>query len=190
MIAQGHAVRYSFHEYVVHERVSNTRHEYLHGQIYAMAGGSPEHSAMIASLAAHLSNLVRGSRCRVHMSDLRVRVSETGLATYPDVAVVCGPWQRDPDDDHTVVNPTLLVEVLSPSTEAYDRGEKLEHYRRIPTLRACLLVAHDRREIELWSRDGDGPWARALIAGGRLDLACLQGHLDVDAIYADAAEPR
>ncbi len=190
MIGHGHAVRYSFRDYVAHERASNTRHEFLHGQIYAMAGGSPEHSALIASLAGNLLALVRGGPCRVHMSDLRIRVSETGLATYPDVAIICGPWQRDPEDANTVINPTLLAEVLSPSTAAYDRGEKLEHYERIPTLRVCLLVAHDRREIEVWSRNDEGPWARALIAAGNLELACLQARLDVDAVYADAAEPR
>ncbi len=189
MTADGHAVRYSFADYVAHERASNTRHEYLHGQIYAMAGGSPEHSALIASLAAHLSNAVRGGRCRVHMSELRIRVGETGLATYPDVAVVCGPWQRDPDDAHTVVNPTVLVEVLSPSTEAYDRGEKLEHYKRIPSLLACLLVAHDRREIELWSRAPGAAWTRVLVTTGSLDLPGLPAAVDVDAIYLDAREP-
>ncbi len=124
------------------------------------------------------------------MSDLRVRVTETGLATYPDVVVVCGPWQRDPEDDHTIINPVVVVEVLSPSTQAYDRGEKLEHYKRIPTLRACLLVAHDRRELELWSRDDDGAWARALVGiGERLELVAVGVCLDVDALYADAAEP-
>lgn len=191
MISHGHAVHYSFREYVAHERASNTRHEYLHGQIYAMAGGSPEHSALIASVATHLSNQVRGGRCRVHMSDLRIRVAATGLATYPDVAVVCGPWQRDPDDEHTVINPTVLVEVLSPSTAAYDRGEKLEHYKLIPTLRACVLVAPDRRELELWLRDGDGPWTRALVGPGqRAELPAIAASLDVDAVFADAAEPR
>jgi Uma2 family endonuclease len=186
----GHAVRYSFADYVRHEHVSNTRHEYLNGQIYAMAGGSPEHSALIASLTTHLSNQVRGGRCRVHMSDLRVRVKETGLATYPDVVVVCGPWQRDPDDANTLLNPVVVIEVLSPSTEAYDRGEKLAHYKLIPTLRACLLVAHERREIEIWSRDDGGPWRRALCAAGQsVELAAIEGRLDVDAIYADAAEP-
>jgi Uma2 family endonuclease len=191
MISHGHAVRYSFHEYVAHERASNTRHEYLHGQIYAMAGGSPEHSALIASVATHLSNQVRGGRCRVHMSDLRIRVAATGLATYPDVAVVCGPWQRDPDDEHTVINPVVLVEVLSPSTAAYDRGEKLEHYKLIPSLRACVLVAPDRRELEIWHRDGDGPWSRALVGPGqRAELPAILATLDVDALFADAAEPR
>jgi Uma2 family endonuclease len=189
MVARGHAVHYTFRDYLAHDEMSNTKHEYLDGQIYAMAGGTPEHSALIASVTTHLSNQVRGGSCRVHMSDLRVRVLETGLTTYPDIAVVCGAWARDPEDTRTIVNPTVLVEVLSPSTEAYDRGEKLEHYKRIPSLRACLLVATERREIEIWAREPTGPWTRALVVAGQLDLAALGAQLDVDAIYADAKEP-
>lgn len=98
MAARGRSVFYSFRDYITHEEASNTRHEYLDGQIYAMAGGTPEHSALIASVTTHLSNAVRGGACRVHMSDLRIRVAETGLATYPDAAVICGPWERDPED--------------------------------------------------------------------------------------------
>lgn len=190
MVARGHPVHYTFREYLAHEAASNTKHEYLDGQIYAMAGGTPEHSALIASVTTHLSNSVRGGTCRVHMADLRIRVAETGLATYPDVTVVCGPWERDPDDVHTIVNPTVIVEVLSPSTEAYDRGEKLEHYKRIPTLRACLLVAHDRREIEIWSRTDSGPWTRALTTpGATVVVDALNARLDVDTVYEDAKEP-
>jgi len=167
VVAQGHAVFHTFREYLSHDEVSNTKHEYLNGQIFAMAGASPEHSALIASVTTHLSNQVRGGPCRVHMSDLRVRVERTGLATYPDVAVVCGSWKRDPEDSNTILNPTVVVEVLSPSTEAYDRGEKLEHYKSIPSLRACLLVAHDRREIELWLREPGQPWSRKLVLSFR-----------------------
>lgn len=191
MVARGHAVHYTFRDYLLHEEASNTKHEYLDGQIYAMAGGTPEHSALIASVTTHLSNHVRGGPCRVHMSDLRVRVLETGLATYPDVAVVCGEWTRDPDDERTIVNPIVLVEVLTPSTEAYDRGEKLEHYKRIPSLRACLLVAADRREIEIWTREGSEPWKRALVVSGQVaEIAAVAARLDVDAVYDDAQEPR
>jgi Uma2 family endonuclease len=136
----------TFAEYVALEEATTGKHEYVGGQIYAMAGGTPEHSALAVSIATQLANQVRGGRCRVHSSDLRVRVVETGLATYPDVTVVCGAWERDPENAQTVVNPAVLVEVLSPSTEAYDRGEKLEHYKRISSLRAVVLVAHERRE--------------------------------------------
>jgi Uma2 family endonuclease len=190
MVGLGHAVRYSFGEYLAHERVSNTRHEFLDGQIFAMAGGSPEHSALIAAFATHLANAVRGGRCRVHMSDLRVRVIATGLTTYPDVAVICGPWQRDPADEHTIVNPTLLLEVLSPSTEAYDRGEKLEHYKQIDSLRAAVLVAPDRQEVELWTRAADRPWVRAVLGPGAVvELAAIGARIELDAAFADAREP-
>lgn len=95
-----------------------------------------------------------------------------------------------PADEHTIVNPTRLLEVLSPSAEAYDRGEKLEHYERIDSLRACALVAPDRREVELWTRVADGPWARALLGpGAALELAAIGARLDVDAVSADAREP-
>ena len=190
MVARGHAVHHTFRDYLAHEEASNTKHEYLDGQIYAMAGGTPEHSALIASVTTHLSNQVRGGHCRVHMSDLRIRVVGTGLATYPDVAVVCGVWERDPEDSRTILNPTVIVEVSSPSTEAYDRGEKLEHYKRIPSLRACLLVAHDRREIELWTRDGSEAWKRSLVVSGQVaEIAAASARLDVDAVYDDAKEP-
>lgn len=184
-------VNYSFREYVAHDAASSTKHEYLDGQIYAMAGGSPEHSALIASVSAHLSNQVRGGSCRVHSSDLRIRVSDTGLATYPDVVVVCGPWERDPEDGHTIVNPRLVVEVLSSSTEAYDRGEKLAHYKQVASLRACVLVAQDRRELEVWSREGPHEaWTRAIARSGETaGLGTIGAHLDVDAVYDDAREP-
>lgn len=190
MVARPHAVNYTFREYLAHDGASSTKHEYLDGQIYAMAGGTPEHSALIASVTTHLSNQVRGGTCRVHMSDLRVRVLEIGLATYPDVTVVCGPWRRDPDDQNTVLNPTVLVEVLRPSTEEYDRGEKLEHYKRIPTLRACILVGHDRREMEIWTRDPAATWQKAVKGRGEVVvIEAVDVTLDVDAVYEDAAEP-
>jgi Uma2 family endonuclease len=191
MVARGHSVYYTFRDYLTHEAASNTKHEYLDGQIYAMAGGSPEHSALIASVTTHLSNQVRGGPYRVHMSDLRVRVLETGLATYPDVTVICGPWLRDPEDERTLLNPTVIVEVLSPSTEAYDRGEKLEHYKRIPSLLACMLVTPDRREIETWTRDDEkSPWRRALLLAGQVaQVDALHARLEVDAVYDDAVEP-
>src|SRR5690606_31274388 len=120
------------------------KHEFLDGLVWAMAGGSPEHAAIAANIVALLVNQLAGRRCRVFSSDLRVRVKATGLATYPDVTVVCEQLELDPDDPkgHTVTNPKLLVEVLSPSTAEYDRGEKLDHYRQIESLEVILLVAH------------------------------------------------
>jgi Uma2 family endonuclease len=184
---------YTFDEYLELDDYSNTKLEFFDGQIYAMAGGTPSHSALIASVTTHIGQQIRGGRCRVHSTELRIRVTATGLATYPDVVVVCGAWERDPADAgrNTVVNPIMLVEVLSPSTETYDRGKKLGNYKRIPSLRACLLLAHDRREIEIWYRDDPGvPWGRALAGpGGGVDLAAIGARLDVDAVYDDATEP-
>lgn len=191
VIARSHPVFYSVEEYLTLEESSNVRHEYLDGQIYAMAGGTPEHAALCTSLATHLSNAVRGGRCRVHGADLRIRVSATGLMTYPDVSVTCGPWERAPEDGRSVTNPVLLAEVLSKSTEAYDRGEKLEHYQRIPSLRACWLVAQKERQLELWSRPAeDAIWQpRVFRSGEAVVLEALGVTLEVDAIYEDAAEP-
>jgi Uma2 family endonuclease len=114
---------HSFKDYLAVEQISTVRHEYLAGEIYAMAGGSVLHAALSASVLTSLHGQ-RGGRCRVYSSDLRIRVLATGLASYPDVAVVCGPAETDPESADTVVNPTAVVEVLSPGTIDYDLGEK------------------------------------------------------------------
>jgi Uma2 family endonuclease len=177
---------FSFREYLELEDASNTKHEFAGGEIYAMAGGTPEHAAIAAALTGRLIEALRGGPCRVFSSDLRVRVKATGLATYPDVTVVCGPLALDPESDSTIINPTLVVEVLSPSTAEYDRGEKLLHYQKIESLKACLLVATDRREITSIQRDGQ-EWARAVAkASEQVTLHALSIALPVDAIYDDA----
>ena len=147
--------RYSYSDYLAVEAASDIRHEFLDGEIFAMAGGSPEHAALAGALTGILYGQLRGRSCRPYSSDLRVRIEETGLATYPDAAVVCGDPNMSPQDRHAVVNPVLLFEVLSPSTEDYDRGEKRLHYQRIPTLQAIVLIKQDAVEVEVWRRDGD-----------------------------------
>jgi Uma2 family endonuclease len=117
-------VHYTYEQYVALEDVSTVRHEYLEGEIYAVAGGSPDHAALAATVIRVLGNQLPDG-CRIFTSDLRVRIPKTGLSTYPDVAVVCGPTMRAADDRLAVTNPVLLVEVTSTSTEEYDRGEKL-----------------------------------------------------------------
>ena len=187
MVTSAHRVRYTYAQYLALETGSNVKHEYLDGQIYGMAGGTPEHAALAAAVVGLLFPALRAGGCTAHSADLRVRVRETGLATYPDVTVVCGPRERDVDDRDAVNNPTLVVEVLSPSTEEYDRGEKFEHYKRIASLRQYVLVAHDRREVEVWTREGDD-WARRVF--GERDAAVLDSigaSLDVASLY-DAVE--
>ncbi len=184
-MAQASHHRFSFEEYVRQEDESSIRHEFLGGQVWAMAGGSPEHAPISANVIATLVAALRGSPCRTYSADLRVRVEETGLATYPDVTVVCGPVELDPADPkrHTVTNPRVIVEVLSPSTEDYDRGEKLRHYQRIASLEALVLVASDRRSVEVVRRAG-ASWARSPAGAG--DTVVLAGvSVAVDAMYGD-----
>lgn len=189
MTSLAHRVRYSWDEYLALEASSNVKHEFLGGQIYAMAGGTPEHAALKAAVTGLLFGQIRASRCRAHDSDLRVRVPETGLATYPDVTVVCGPYERDPSDKNSVNNPTLIVEVLSPSTEEYDRGDKFEHYKRIAALRQYVLVSHRERQIEVWSRAESGGWTQAIArGGGRVVLESIGAELAVDDVYDAATE--
>lgn len=144
---------------------------------------------LIASVSAELARQVRGSACRVSATELRVRAPESGLGTYPDVSVICGPWERDPEDARTILNPTVLVEVLSPSTEEYDRGEKFELYQTIPSLQAYVLVAHDDRCIEVRTRGATGWEIRVHHRGGRAELPTIGATLDVDTVYDAAAEP-
>lgn len=149
--------RFTFEDYLALEETSTVKHEFLDGIVWAMAGGTPDHGALAANLIVLLGSQVRDRPCRVFTSDVRIRIKATGLATYPDVSVICGEQQTDPDDPRgdTIVNPRVVAEVLSPSTEDYDRGEKLAHYKRIPSLEEILLVAHEERRIELWRRESD-----------------------------------
>lgn len=185
MVVAARRPRYSFREYVTVADEANVKLEFVDGEICAMAGGSPEHAAIAANISAALSAQLKGRGCRVHSSDLRIRVRETGLAAYPDVSVVYGTIERDPDDANTVTNPKVVVEVLSPSTEDYDRGEKLAHYKRLAGLSAIVLVAWDRAELEVWERASDARWTRRLATSGKLELASAPCTLDVDAAYHD-----
>jgi Uma2 family endonuclease len=175
---------YRFAEYLALEEASNTKHEFLDGEIYGMAGGTPEHAALSVAVSSALLTQLRGGPCRVYSSDLRVRVLATGLATYPDVTVVCGELKRDPESPSTVVNPRVVVEVLSDGTEAYDRGQKLDHYRRIPSLTAVVLVSHRSPAVEVWERSSDDAWHRREYRPGQAaEIESLPARLPVDEIY-------
>jgi len=188
MRAPAHTIHYTYTEYLRFEESSNVKHEFLDGQIYAMAGGTPEHAALAAAVIGLLFSALRRSGCRAYDADLRVR-TPSGLSTYPDVTVVCGPVDRDREDEQAVTNPTLIVEVLSRSTEEYDRGDKFEHYKSIGSLRQYVLVSHRERHLEIWTRDGDG-WTRALAEAGEVaHLAPVDCRLAVSDLYDAAAEP-
>jgi Uma2 family endonuclease len=186
-----HDVHYSLREYLSFEASSNVKHEYLDGQIYAMAGGTPERAALAAAVTGLLFAQLRGGRCRAYDADLRVRIGATGMLTYPDVTVVCGPVERDPEDARAAINPTLLVEILSESTEKYDRGAKFEHYKRLASLRQYVLVSHRERSVEVWSRGVGDAWScRTAGVGQRADLPSIGATLDVRELYDASAEPK
>ena len=178
--------RYSYQDYLHLEAYANVKHEFLGGEIFAMAGGTPEHAAVAVNVSTTLNLQLRGRPCRVFSSDLRVRVLETGLATYPDVSVVCDRLERDPEDANTATNPTLLVEVTSPSSEDYDRGPKLGHYQKMPALREIVVVSHRERRVEVHRRDEQGNWSVQAVGPGEIaSLESIGCELPVDEVYRD-----
>jgi Uma2 family endonuclease len=186
-MGMGHVAhrRYTIQEFVRLEEYSNVRHEYFDGQIYAMAGGTPEHGTYAANVIAALSAQLRGRPCRVQTSDVRIRVRATGLDTYPDVSVICEHAERDSDDHDAIINPSVLVEVLSPSTEEYDRGDKFEQYKRIPSLHEVVFVAHDQQRIDVFRRL-DSEWELVTAqAGESVRLESIRCDLAVSEVYRD-----
>ncbi len=176
--------RMSYAEYVATEAKSDQRHEFLNGEVFAMAGSTPEHGALSAAIIGELRTALRGKPCRVYSSDVRVRDEATGFTSYPDASVVCGSLETDGIDRDAMINPVLVVEVLSESTEAYDRGAKAAHYRRIPSLREYVLLAQDEARVEVYRRNEQGRFelieARL---GEQFELASLGVTLDVRAVY-------
>jgi Uma2 family endonuclease len=157
--------RLSPQEYLAQERLADFRSEYFRGETFAMAGGSPCHSLVNANTMRELGIGLKGRPCTLYESNLRILVSPTGLYTYPDASVICGELIYDDQLRDTVINPTLLVEVLSPSTEAYDRGKKFEHYQQITSLREYLLIAQDGPTLERHMRNADGIWTKTVVTG-------------------------
>jgi Uma2 family endonuclease len=179
--------RYTYAEYVALEQRSDVKHEFLDGEIYAMAGGSEDHSALAAEVLRALGNAVGDRPCRVHTSDLRLYVETVGLATFPDGTVICGAMQQHrPSPNATALNPLVLLEVTSDSSEEYDTGDKLEAYRTIPTLQEYILVSHRERRISVHRREGDTWKMRSAISGGRVAVEALATELDVDTIYRNS----
>ncbi len=143
-------------EYLAQERAAEVKSEYIAGQIYAMGGASRAHSLVNGNLFWVLTSQLRDRACELHVNDMRVKVSSAGLYTYPDMVVVCGEAQLEDAHGDTLLNPTLIIEVLTPSTEAYDRGAKFAYYRQLPSLREYLLVAQDRVLLDHFVRDDAG----------------------------------
>ena len=177
--------RFDWEDYLRLEADSGLKHEFLAGQVWAMVGGSPEHARMSASVMAQLLAQLAGKPCAVFSSDLRIGVRATGLVTYPDVSVVYAALQRDPIDrtGNTIANPKVLIEILSPSTAEYDRGEKLVHYQQIESLDAIVLFDHAAQRAEVWERRGTTWNPRE--ERERVELATIGCTLAIAEIYRD-----
>jgi Uma2 family endonuclease len=173
-------------EYLEIERAAEFKSEFFDGEMFAMAGGTPQHSLIGTNLGREFGNRLVNNPCVAYNADLRIKVDATGLCTYPDLSVICGPLKFSEGTDDTVVNPTVLVDVLSNSTEAYDRGRKFEHYRQIPTLQEYLLVSQTEPRIEHFVRQSDGSWLMNEAAGmeKKLELPSLKITIALSEIFA------
>jgi Uma2 family endonuclease len=173
-------------EYLEIERAAEFKSEFFEGEVFAMAGGTPQHSLIATNLAGEFRIRLKNQTYTAYNTDLRIKIEPTGLLTYPDLSVICGPLQFAAGTGDTVVNLTLLVEVLSNSTEAYDRGRKFEHYRQIPTLREYLLVSQTEPRIEQFVRQSDGRWLLNEAAGmdKKLELPSLKITISLSEIFA------
>lgn len=145
-------------DYLAIERSAEFKSEYFDGEIFAMTGASEPHNLVVTNATRELSVQLKKRPCKLYANDMRVKVDPTGLYTYPDLVVVCGKAQFDDTHFDTLLNPTLIIEVLSDSTEAYDRGRKFEHYRKLESLAEYVLIAQNRPHIESYRRQPDHHW--------------------------------
>jgi Uma2 family endonuclease len=173
-------------QYLEIERKAGFRSEYFHGEMFAMAGAADSHNLIVTNLTREFSQQLRKRPCFTYSHDMRVRVSATGLYTYPDVMVVCGERQFLDDRRDNLLNPAVIVEVLSPSTEAYDRGRKFENYRLLESLREYVMVASERIGADLYTRQPDGRWM--LRAASRLEDVLEIESIDCRLVLADVYE--
>ena len=178
-------VRITPEEYLVLERKAEIKSEYLDGEMFAMSGVSREHSTIVINIASELRTQFMGRPCEVHGPDMRVRVSPTGLYTYPDVLAVCGEPEFEDAYRDTLINPQLIIEVLSRSTESYDRGKKFAHYRGIPLLREYILVSQTECRVEKFARQDEGNWlyAESVNPESSIELTSVACRLFLSRVY-------
>ncbi|MCX6360261.1 MAG: Uma2 family endonuclease [Armatimonadetes bacterium] len=179
-------------QYLRFERESDLKHELINGVLYAMSGGSVAHARLTARATSLIGRQLQGSPCDTFSSDLRVKVEATGTYTYPDLSVVCGQAEVEDDRGDTLLNPTALVEVLSPSTEAHDRGAKFEHYRRLGSLRDYVLISQDRPLVEVFSRGAEQAWSYTAYEGpeATAQVPAIGCSLELAALYENVQPSR
>lgn len=171
-------------EYLKFERASDTKHEYYAGEIFAMTGASKNHNRIVISASSALYAQLRQRPCDIFANDMRVKILSTGLYTYPDISIVCAVPEFEDDEVDTLLNPTVVIEVLSPSTEAYDRGKKFQHYRSIPSLQEYILIAQDSVQIEHYVlRENEWVFIDASTLDGSLTLPSIDCTLRLSDVY-------
>jgi Uma2 family endonuclease len=180
-------------EYLQRERQSLDKREYRDGEVLLMAGGTADYSLIVANVIREVGNRLKGRPCHVYDSNLRVRIPRTVLYTYPDATVICGPRQIDPEDPYgeTVTNPRVVIEVLSPTTEAYDRGEKFDRYRLLDSMEQYILVSQTAPRIETFLRQDGGNWLFTPFSGQTAiaKLRSLEIDLPLAEVYAGIQFP-
>jgi Uma2 family endonuclease len=172
-------------DYLEFERKSEIKHEYFKGEIFAMSGAKRNHNKIVGNLSGLIWQHLKGENCEFYPSDMRVFVPQTGLYTYPDLVVVCGEPQFQDDVFDTLLNPVLLIEVLSDSTESYDRGKKFQHYRSIESLEEYVLVSQNEARIEKYVKHGDGFWLLSEAVGteSKIEFSSIKCLISLAEVY-------
>ena len=178
------SLRLTPEEYFAWEETQEEKHDYIHGEVFAMSGATRTHNDLALNFAVALRLAFRGTDCAVFTSDMRVQIEAGGRYTYPDLSAACGALEFADAQETTFTNPALVVEVLSRSTETYDRGDKLAAYRGVPSVQEVVLVRQDRRGVEAYRRQGDGRWAIEDVAGGAVALPSVGAEVSLDDLYA------
>ncbi len=174
-------------QYLEGERVSEIKHEYFQGKIYALAGASSNRNLIAGNVYFALRTQLRNRRCHVYFSDIRIKIPRTGLYTYPDISALCGTPLFDDNHKDNLLNPTIIIEVLSPSTEHYDRGKKFQHYRTIDSLCEYVLIEQDSYHIERYLRQGNAQWTLSEADGLEtvVELSSIACRLPLAEVYEE-----
>lgn len=188
MFASKESFYISRENYLKGEEISPVRHEYIRGEVYAMAGGTQAHNVVAGNIFALLRNHVRGTGCRTFVENMKVLIDAADVYYYPDVTVTCDERDRNPSDSF-IRYPSLVVEVLSDNTEAFDRGDKFADYQQIETLQEYVLVSQKRQRVECFRRNGEGRWELYNFGKGEeIELASINFRVNISALYEDVPE--
>ena len=177
-------------EYLEEERKALTKSEYYKGEVFAMSGASKNHNRIVASIIISIGSFLKGKNCHIYPSDLRVKNPENGLYTYPDVTIVCGKEEYQDEEFDTLLNPTVIIEVLSPTTEEYDRGTKFKLYRSIPSLKNYIMISSTDFSAEVYTRMDNDEWHLNMTAekDGVIHISAINLDLSLQDVYAQLEE--